>query len=134
MDDGWLFSCFGSGVGDHVQHGMVRPCSHVEGLESISLKPDGEFDGADHVGHVGEVAALAAVSQNRDGAVLFDCSLEGFEGEVGSLSWSPDGEEPQGAHADVVLAGVEAAPMFAVELGERVGAAWVPLHHSLEAV
>ena len=35
----------------------------------------------------------------------------------------PDREEPQGEEAQAVLAGVELAPLLAVELGQRVGAA-----------
>ena len=42
----------------------------------------------------------------------------------------PDREEPQGDEPQAVLAGVELAPLFAVELGQGVGAArvgWVIL-------
>ena len=61
VHDGWFFPCLGGGVGDHVHHRMVLPCSHVERLESASLESDGEFDGTNHVGYVGEVTAVAAV-------------------------------------------------------------------------
>ena len=76
VHDGWFFPCLGGSVGDHVHHGMVLPCSHVERLESASLESDGEFDGADHVGYVGEIAAVAAIPQHCDGAVLLDGSLK----------------------------------------------------------
>ena len=76
VHDGRFFPCLGCGVGDHVHHGMVLACSHIEGFESASLIPDGKFDGTNHVGHVGEIAAVAAVPQNCDGVVLLDGSLK----------------------------------------------------------
>ena len=74
---------------------------------------------------MGEVAALASISQDGDGLVPLDCPLEGFDGQIGTLAGAPHGEEPQGADIEAVEARVESAPVLAMKLGQRVGAARV---------
>ena len=72
---------------------------------------------------MGQVAALAAVTIDNQWLARLDPAAEGFQGQVGPLAGAPHREEPQGQEAQAVLAGVEAAPLFAVELGQGVGAA-----------
>ncbi len=108
---------------DHVQDRMVFAGADVQDSRTGSLPPQRQFHRPGDIGHVGQVAALAAVSIDYQRLACFDPATERFQGKVGALTGSPDREEPQGEEAQAVLAGVVAAPLLAVELGQRVGAA-----------
>jgi ATP-dependent DNA helicase DinG len=79
---------------------------------------------AGHVGHVSEVAPLAAVAVEGDRFPGEDLPAEGFQREVRPLVFAPDGEESQRDEVEAVELCVEPAPLFALLLGQRVGAAW----------
>lgn len=102
---------------------MVHAGLNVERLKSGFLPLDRQFDRSGDVRDVGEVAALASISQDGDGLVPLDCPLEGYDGQIGTFPGAPHGEEAQGADIEAVEARAESAPVFAVKLGQRLGAA-----------
>jgi hypothetical protein len=87
------------------------------------IEEHGRPDRTDHVVHVGEVAALGSITQDGGRGAVEQAAAERLDGQVWALVGSPDREEPQRDELESVESGVECAPLFDVELGERVRAA-----------
>ena len=126
---GFSGGCFGGGI-HHVHDRVVFAGADVHDDRTGSPPPQRQSHRPRHVGHMGQVAALGAVAVDDDRLARLDPAAEVLHGKVGTLSRSPNREEPQGEEAQAVEPGVEAAPLLAVELGQSVGAArvgWVIL-------
>ena len=104
---------------------MVFTGADVQDGRSGTGPVDRQFDRPGHILDVGEVAALATVAVDDDRLARLDLAAEVLQSEVWALAWTPDREEPQGEESQAVEAGVESAPLLAVEFGQRVGAARV---------
>ena len=107
---------FGGGC-QHDHDRVVVAGADVQDDRPGTLPLNREADRPGHVGKVGQVAALAAIAVDNDRLVLLDLAAERFQGQVGPLAVTPHREEPQGEEAQAVEAGVEAAPLLALEFG-----------------
>ena len=115
---------FGGGLG-HVQNRVISARSDVQNHRTGAGPPKRQFHRPRHIRDVGEVAALPPVAVDDERAACHNPACERLQGQVGALAGSPDREKPQRHKAQAVQAGVEAAPLLADELGQRVGAARV---------
>ena len=115
---------FGGGLG-HVQNRVVPARADVQDHRTGAGPPQRQFHRPRHIRDVGEVAALVAVAVDHHRQARRNPAAERLQGQVGALAGSPDREKPQRHEPQIVQPGVEAAPLLANELCQRVGAARV---------
>lgn len=84
-----------------VHNRVVLAGADVQNGRSGTGPVEGQFDGASHVGNVGEIPALAAVAVDDHRLARLDPAAESLQGKVGTLAWTPDGDEPQAVEAGV---------------------------------